>query len=214
MTIHGPDLNEIEQTNSCAVIAAGPGAVLRAARESKGFSLKDISERLRLNTTILESIEDDEYTDGTALVFIRGYLRSYAMLLGLETQKIMDAFETLGLTEVRDFTEFVKPKNRHESRNQVPISMGCNPITLWASLACLSLAIVGLLWVYVGDMPDTHLATTKTSVETHELAEKAAVAQPGTKITQPTDAATIKAREGKVATLPAETNPQAEALIF
>jgi cytoskeleton protein RodZ len=215
MSIHGPDLEDSNEAESLTNIPEGPGASLRAARESKGLSLDDVSKRLRLNKHILENIEANDYRDGTALVFIRGYIRSYAELLKQDTEKALAAFDTLGLSEERDITEFVRPK-RSGTEFKIPVSISCKPPILWGSVAAMVLALTGLLWVYVGD--GNQLATVTTSAEAEEITELQEVA--ASKAAAYDDAeedAAEAARtepENTVAVSPREANHQAEALLF
>jgi cytoskeleton protein RodZ len=70
--------------------ASGPGHRLRAARESRHLSREDIAAQLRLDVRIIEALERDDYQALPSPVFVRGYLRNCATLLG------MDATELLG----------------------------------------------------------------------------------------------------------------------
>ncbi len=73
----------------------GPGQILRSAREAAGMSLKEVAEKLRLNLAKLESIEKDDFSAIPEPIFIRGYLRSYAQLLKLAPEKVLQPFNIL-----------------------------------------------------------------------------------------------------------------------
>lgn len=61
------------------------GQRLRAAREAKGLARTDVAQRLRLPLRVIGRLEDDDYTGMEQGVYLRGYLSSYARLVGLPT---------------------------------------------------------------------------------------------------------------------------------
>lgn len=66
--------------------AAAPQSVgdrLRAAREARGWTREDVSSRLKLQSGLVRRIEEDDYNGIAHAVYLRGYLTSYARLLGL-----------------------------------------------------------------------------------------------------------------------------------
>lgn len=70
------------------------GTRLRAARMARGLSVDDVAQSLKLATRIIEAIEDDAYDRLPSPTYVRGYLRGYAMLLGLPPQELIDSFNT------------------------------------------------------------------------------------------------------------------------
>lgn len=63
---------------------AGFGSRLQAARRAAGLSREDVSRRLKMPVRVIDALESDAPCDPGAAVFVRGQLRSYARLLGLE----------------------------------------------------------------------------------------------------------------------------------
>ncbi|MEO8012451.1 MAG: helix-turn-helix transcriptional regulator, partial [Dokdonella sp.] len=59
------------------------GERLRRARENHGWTREDISARLKLQAGLVRRIEEDNYSGIAHAVYLRGYLTSYARLLGL-----------------------------------------------------------------------------------------------------------------------------------
>ena len=64
----------------------GCGALLRQAREAAGISLVDASAELKMPVRVLEAIEQENWQQLGAPVFIRGQLRSYARLLKVDAE--------------------------------------------------------------------------------------------------------------------------------
>lgn len=78
--------------------AAGPGQLLRNAREQLGWTREQVASRIHLRLTLIAAIEADTYDKHTSHTFIRGYLRAYAKLVGIPEETILAAYERLGLT--------------------------------------------------------------------------------------------------------------------
>lgn len=64
-------------------IGDGLGHQLTQARQRCGMSLADVAGRLRLPLRLVERIEADDYAGISDGVFLRGYLASYARLVGV-----------------------------------------------------------------------------------------------------------------------------------
>lgn len=69
-----------------------PGALLGAQRETLELSLQQVADRLNLTMHFVRSIESDNYEKLPGDVFIRGYLRSYAELLQLDSQYVLELY--------------------------------------------------------------------------------------------------------------------------
>ncbi|MCS3460071.1 RodZ domain-containing protein [Aeromonas sp. BIGb0445] len=78
--------------------AAGPGQLLRAAREQLGWTREQVASRLHLRLTLIAAIESDTYDKNTSHTFIRGYLRTYAKLVSVPEETVLAAYTKLGLT--------------------------------------------------------------------------------------------------------------------
>jgi len=86
-----------------------PGVMLQEAREEKKLSQADVAKEMRLSLQWVKDIESDDYTHGAAIIYIRGYLRSYARLVQLSPDDVINAFESMDLEE-----EFNKAKSTQE----------------------------------------------------------------------------------------------------
>lgn len=64
--------------------AVGCGEQLRQAREAAGLSLADVAGRLHMPVQVVAALEQEQWERLGAPVFVRGQLRSYARLLGVD----------------------------------------------------------------------------------------------------------------------------------
>ncbi len=72
--------------------AKKPGEKLRLIREHKNITIEQISDRLRLNLSLVRALEADNYGSLPPAVFVRGYIRSYARLLEIPEEPLLEAF--------------------------------------------------------------------------------------------------------------------------
>lgn len=64
--------------------AVGCGEQLRRAREAAGLSVADVAGRLHMPVQVVAALEEEQWERLGAPVFVRGQLRSYARLLGVD----------------------------------------------------------------------------------------------------------------------------------
>ncbi|MEO7201723.1 MAG: RodZ domain-containing protein [Candidatus Tumulicola sp.] len=74
---------------------ASLGERLREAREARGLSPSEVSEKIRIRTVYLIAIEEENWRAVGAPVYIRGFLRTYARFLGLDPEEVVAQFGEL-----------------------------------------------------------------------------------------------------------------------
>lgn len=78
-----------EATETNGVPSDSPGAILHAERRRQSFSVGDVSRHLKLSVRQVEALERDEYEIFGGPVFVHGFLRNYAKLLGLDASLLI-----------------------------------------------------------------------------------------------------------------------------
>jgi cytoskeleton protein RodZ len=68
------------------------GGMLRRARERRGLSLREISSATKIAMPTLEAIERNDIARLPGGIFSRGFVRSYAIEVGLEPEVVIQAF--------------------------------------------------------------------------------------------------------------------------
>ncbi|WP_313461335.1 helix-turn-helix domain-containing protein [Achromobacter sp.] len=76
-----------------ASAAGSVGSALRALRQSKGWSLDEVSSRIKFSTKQIEALENEAWADLPTGVSLRGLVRNYARLLGADSQAIVDSLD-------------------------------------------------------------------------------------------------------------------------
>ena len=100
-----------------------PGARLRVAREARGLSIEEVSDRLRLNAALVLAMEQDRLALLGPPVFARGHLRNYAALVGVPEKEIMAAYDTDEVPEPSFLPALdLKPRGRSRVRWVWPLA--------------------------------------------------------------------------------------------
>jgi cytoskeleton protein RodZ len=70
----------------------GPGELLQAARMKIGLSIEDVAQRMHLSYDIVEAIEENNFSEITAPIFVKGYLRVYARIVSLDEDEMIQQY--------------------------------------------------------------------------------------------------------------------------
>lgn len=68
------------------------GEILKKTREEKGLSVHEVGLFLKINTRILQAIEEGDQSQLPAKTFLRGFVQSYAKFLKLDTSHVLRIF--------------------------------------------------------------------------------------------------------------------------
>ena len=72
-----------------ATVPKSVGQVLAAERERQGLSRLDIAQRLHMSAYQVEALENGDYKRLPQGTFLRGFVRNYAKVLGLEAESML-----------------------------------------------------------------------------------------------------------------------------
>jgi len=86
------DVAEENTNNPARPPKIGPGERLQAARIKKGLTVEDVAGRMHLSNNILEAIEDNNFDEITAPIFVKGYLRAYARIVALSEDDMIEQY--------------------------------------------------------------------------------------------------------------------------
>lgn len=67
------------------------GAQLREGREHMDMSVEDVAGKIKLSSRQIVALEEDDFKSLPETAFLRGFVRSYAKLLQLDAQPLLDA---------------------------------------------------------------------------------------------------------------------------
>lgn len=84
------DLDNATESVSTAQVKS-VGQTLREGRERLGLSVEDVVTKIKLASRQIVALEADDYKSLPETAFVRGFVRSYAKLLQLDAQPLLDA---------------------------------------------------------------------------------------------------------------------------
>ncbi|GHA09200.1 transcriptional regulator [Arenicella chitinivorans] len=70
----------------------GSGSLLAAARKQQNRTIEEIADELNLSVTQIRTIELDQSEGLPEPTYVRGYIRSYASLLGLDPEQVLEHY--------------------------------------------------------------------------------------------------------------------------
>lgn len=71
---------------------AGEGQILQAAREEKQWSFTYTEEITKIRVRYIQALEEEKYDILPGTTYVKGYLRTYAKQLGLNSDEIIDLY--------------------------------------------------------------------------------------------------------------------------
>lgn len=101
-----------------------PGATLKQVRKERGLSVAEVAEQLHLTESAIRSLERDQYDDLPGVTFVRGYIRSYAKLLGLDADALAAQYGHATVSEpVRALPDLGRTMARSKSRGRLLVTL-------------------------------------------------------------------------------------------
>ena len=113
------------------------GAVLRQLRDKKNLSVQEVAGQMRLDPKIIEALEADNYRVIPADTYIRGYLRNYAKLLGVNSDEIIALYQREALAPPE-----IIPDVKHSTQ----VSSSDKPVKAFTYLITFILGLLLLIW--------------------------------------------------------------------
>jgi cytoskeleton protein RodZ len=90
------------------------GERLRKEREKRGLDLAVVANKLRIDLAVMHSIEEDSLAH-LALVYQRGYIRTYATFLNFESNEIEQMLDSVGHEHPEIHTVFPEAGNPNQA---------------------------------------------------------------------------------------------------
>lgn len=120
------------------------GTRLKSARGRMGVTIVQAAERLHLDATVIQALEEQRFESLGAPVYVRGHLRRYAEFLGEPGAPLQDQYAGLLESTVEpDLRQVPNAFSRRQPRS-----------FLWpAVLIAGVLALIGIVWWALGAQP-------------------------------------------------------------
>jgi hypothetical protein len=171
------------------------GARLREARERKGIPLRQIADSTKISLATLQSLERNEISRLPGGIFSRGFVRSYAVEVGLDPDEMVKAFleqcdvegpatavaDRVGPRGARLGGAGIDPGSTDRaasSSDDADFESRQRTAAIVLTLALVSLSVVGAIAYFTSrsPAPPSTQATPRDSSEKTETTEPAALA--------------------------------------
>ena len=93
------------------------GIALRNKREELSYTLEHVSEITRINLTSLRNIEEGNLDNLSGLVFVKGFIRNYAKLLGVDSNWMMEVLNNVYSPNTQSDNSPNEDINKKENRS-------------------------------------------------------------------------------------------------
>ncbi|QBG35698.1 RodZ domain-containing protein [Litorilituus sediminis] len=200
----------------------GPGAMLAEARKKLSLSQEEIAQRLNFRLTLVEEIEQDRFDQTLPATFTRGYLCSYAKVVGIDSEDVLASYDALGAANIQrsEMQSFSKETAKQAEHSRL----------MWISyfIVALLIGLTVMWWLQesrqnpsVPEVIDSTTVTSSADLPTEnaqELAKATPVtspisdsAQPETSTEQADDSVATTKEQAIAAENAQEVNEIAEA---
>lgn len=95
-----------------------PGSQLALIREQRGYSREYVAGKLHLRVRLIELLEDDKYDQMPQAVFVMGYFRAYAKLLGVAPEPFLEKFASTCVVERKTEKAALRQVKKEVNRNE------------------------------------------------------------------------------------------------
>ena len=138
------ELSDIEVTSTEP--SPDPSQALVEAREKLGLSQKEVADKLFLTITVIKQIDQGEFDRLPRQAFIRGYLRSYARVVSLSGDRIVELYEK------KSQSSAVTAQVRVITEERMGSAYITGPVALTGVVGLgLLFILIGLIWWLVMD---------------------------------------------------------------
>jgi len=149
------------------------GQYLRQEREKRKITLDSVAKVTRITKENLEALEKDEFQAISAPVIVRGFLRNYAIYLGLDPQELVARYDSQ--------TNLIKIPGDKEASQP---SSDENPVFKYLIFLCILLAGVAILY-YLQESPVPPSPSPPSPAVTAAPAPGPPSPAPGAQLSQP-----------------------------
>ncbi|OXS59742.1 hypothetical protein B1A99_09355 [Cohnella sp. CIP 111063] len=155
------------------------GALLRKAREQRGYTLDDIQEYTKIRKRYLEAIETGEYKVLPGSFYVRAFVKTYAETVGLDAEEVLRLYHRElpqpPSSETAIPEPMIKPRRRSVQHNdrwgKVAVSL-----LMWA-FPILIVAVIYVYWTNNKD-PDTRELNPNPPISTETASPSVPSATP------------------------------------
>ncbi len=168
------------------------GALLRKAREQRGYTLDDIQETTKIRKRYLEAIETGDYKVLPGSFYVRAFVKTYAETVGLDAEEVLRLYQKELPKVAEPETAAIEPM-MHKSRRVTQHNDRIGKVTVTLLMWLFPIVIVAVIYIYFSNNADSNpdeVTPRPITEETATPAPPATVQPTGSALPGPADPAT------------------------
>lgn len=126
------------------------GALLRKAREQRGYTLDDIQEVTKIRKRYLEAIETGDYKVLPGSFYVRAFVKTYAETVGLDAEEVLRLYQKELPKPPASETAVVEPMIKKSRRSEHHRDRW-GKITVTLLLWLFPILIIAVVYVYLSN---------------------------------------------------------------
>ena len=99
------------------------GEILKKSRLKKKLTLKEIEEKTKIRREHLLALEENRYQDLPSAAYIQGFIKNYALILGLKQERLLAIFRRDYKEKNKFVFSFTQPEGFHWTSKLTFISL-------------------------------------------------------------------------------------------
>ncbi len=103
--------SEKEKTEKESVPACLVGGTLKSQRTKLNMTQDEVASKLNLDVSYIAAIEEDDFSQISSMSYVNGYIRSYARLLNIPEQQIVEMCQQKNDKESNLVPNYMDKKN-------------------------------------------------------------------------------------------------------
>lgn len=157
------------------MVMVGPGQMLSEARQKLSLSHDDIADKLNFKKCLVANIEQDVFDHKLPATFNRGYLRSYAKLVNVDTDEVLSAYDMLDIAEVQ--------RSEMQSFSNLTVKQAEHSRLMWLSYLIVAV-LFGLMVLWWLQAPESITTDELTPTIKQEATNSASLATEPSQVSQ------------------------------
>ncbi|MBF0171224.1 MAG: helix-turn-helix domain-containing protein, partial [Nitrospinae bacterium] len=148
------------------------GSLLEKTRIAKGLTPEQVTAKTRISANFIRAVEADRFDDLPGEVVIRGFLKTYATLLGLDPVDLLTRYDAMGITTVDKSPELIS----------IPLQESpLGPkVTLYGGVSLALIVTVAVYWFFGSPPPPPPPVAVTTPAPTMAPVEESPLDQETT----------------------------------
>jgi transcriptional regulator with XRE-family HTH domain len=127
------------------------GALLRKAREQRGYTLDDIQDATKIRKRYLEAIETGDYTVLPGSFYVRAFVKTYAETVGLDAEEVLRLYQKELPKTSAEAPPAVEPMLKSSRRSSGQHSDRWGKVSVTLLMWLFPILIVAVLYVYLSN---------------------------------------------------------------